>query len=75
MQGRNRYTDTFDWTDYNNRWYRWLAVGSLVFGARSPDLLSFAIALHCQRPCESAPPTVTCAKTFLVMLRHATTRG
>ena len=31
MQGRNRYTDTFDKTEYNNRWYRWLAVGSFVW--------------------------------------------
>ena len=30
MNGRIRYRDTFDKTDYNNRWYRWLAVASLV---------------------------------------------
>jgi hypothetical protein len=30
MNGRNRYTDTFNRTDYNNRWYRRLAVASLV---------------------------------------------
>lgn len=30
MNGRNRYTDTFNKTDYNNRWYCWLAVASLV---------------------------------------------
>jgi hypothetical protein len=30
MNGRNRYPDTFDKTDYNNRWYRWLAVGSFA---------------------------------------------
>lgn len=30
MNARNRYTDTFDRTNYNNRWYRWLAVASLI---------------------------------------------
>ncbi len=30
MNGRDRRTPFFDRTDYNNRWYRWLAVASLV---------------------------------------------
>ena len=30
MNQRNRYTDTFNKTDYNNLWYLRLAVASLV---------------------------------------------
>ncbi len=31
MNQRNRYTNTFNKTDYNNLWYLKLAVASLVF--------------------------------------------
>ena len=44
MNGRNRYTDTFDKTDYNNRWYRWLAVASLVLA------LGIYLTIFCNSP-------------------------
>ena len=30
MNRRQRHTHFFDRTDYNNRWYRWLALASAI---------------------------------------------
>ncbi len=30
MNGRNRRRPFYDRTDYNNRWYRWLALASAL---------------------------------------------
>ena len=43
MRGRRRGAGFYDRTAYNNRWYRWLALGLCSPGRRRPDCLPLAM--------------------------------